>query len=405
MYEHTSQDWHGLHMLQTKHTSLEYLQQVRGWLDQHPKEVVGLLVSKHGNELNNGTDQYPGVSVALKQTYWAQIEKTFSGLMFDTSQFNLGNTSINDLIKTNQRLVVFASDYIEFTNSSRFAFNAAGSILETTGGGVGSYNSSYWKMLDLTANAGSFRADTKARGQLWMHSSSASQGKAISDEAKAYFEPLASTKFSARKSCAAAFKIPETSTFCPDTLLGFSQLLNYYRQFGLYSGIDPACQACDLPNVIVADALDQEGTIRTGLRLLTAESGSPVCDQYKWTSCASSAKCDSGFTANGDTSHLEAIDTYGVSHDLCVDPLHKKYKCCRNQPESQNSARFAYVATFIRANLNRSCKLRPESDPDCVRLKAIAQAEIEKYPVTLWEDGTVGRHAAWPANSTNSTGR
>ena len=50
-------DWFGLHGCQTRHTSLSFLQQARSWLDAHPKEIIVVWSSRHGDTRLTGADQ------------------------------------------------------------------------------------------------------------------------------------------------------------------------------------------------------------------------------------------------------------------------------------------------------------------------------------------------------------
>ena len=67
---------------------------------------------------------FPKVPIEVKQAYWAQIEQTFDGILFNTQESRINETSIADMISRNHRAVVFMSDYVEFTKSSKFAFDA-----------------------------------------------------------------------------------------------------------------------------------------------------------------------------------------------------------------------------------------------------------------------------------------
>ena len=126
MLEYGDEDpqWYSLHFLQSNKMSNDYFQEIRNWLDEHREEVVVLWISKHGSACQTGEDQYPNTSIEEKQAYWIQIEEIFEGLLPDfSSGFRINETSMEDMIKLNARVIIYATDYIEFTNSSIHALD------------------------------------------------------------------------------------------------------------------------------------------------------------------------------------------------------------------------------------------------------------------------------------------
>lgn len=234
-------------------------------------------------------------------------------------------------------------------------------------------------------------------------SAAVGQGSLLLPSTRAHFEIFPKDNYIYRLECAAALKIPGAATYCPDNLESDAAIGNYYIQEPMMLSLASTCKQCDLPNAMYVDAVDYGGTIRTGLRRVSDPARSPVCDQFDWTTCTSNPSCESGFTANGDKTNLGVSSSNGSIHSPCIDPLKHHFKCCREQPESQNSARFGYVATFILANLQRTCRLRADDDPLCVKIQAIAQSHLNAFPVMLWEDPSVARLVSWPANVSNST--
>ena len=74
MFEYTdkkaesgSSKWYSLHMMESNAEVLEYLADIRKWLDINDREIVVLWISKHGAECAVGDDQYPNTPVAEKQ--------------------------------------------------------------------------------------------------------------------------------------------------------------------------------------------------------------------------------------------------------------------------------------------------------------------------------------------------
>lgn len=125
MWEPDKSHWYSIHFMQSNRPAEQYLQQIRTWLDQHPQEIVVIWLSKHGSTTATGQDQYPGVSPAQKQQFWNKYLDAFDGLLIDTHNSSIFATPMAELIRRNHRVISFVSDYEEFTQSSRLAYDAA----------------------------------------------------------------------------------------------------------------------------------------------------------------------------------------------------------------------------------------------------------------------------------------
>eukprot|EP00947_MAST-08B_sp_MAST-8B-sp1_P005133 g5133.t1 len=109
-----SVDWYSMHMVESNNKAMTYLTQIKAFLDAHPQEVVVLFTSYHGDQSSTGTKQYPNTPVSVKQAFWRQIVDLFDGgkLLFDGAAGRLVNeTSVGDLVKMGQRVVLYASDW------------------------------------------------------------------------------------------------------------------------------------------------------------------------------------------------------------------------------------------------------------------------------------------------------
>merc|ERR1711924_510501 len=104
--------------------------------------------------------------------------------------------------------------------------------------------------------------------------------------------------------------------------------------------------------------------------------------------------CDNGWLPSGDKEHWKCYDFNGNDHGLCGWAWQNHYKCCRPPTAGQNTARFAYVDTFIAVNTRRACG--GSTSAACTSLKAKAEAGIAAYPKHLWSDSDTGRHDSWP---------
>ena len=151
--------WYMLHGGITVRPAIYYFVQLRAWLDLHPNEVVVVWLTRHGNSGETGltrdfpnrttTDietwllclhvyaadlpilaEYPAASVQAKQAFWAKLASLFKGMLFDTKNGtrSLKDTPMSTLIATGQRLVIYAADWKEFTDSSSFAIDAKGAV-------------------------------------------------------------------------------------------------------------------------------------------------------------------------------------------------------------------------------------------------------------------------------------
>eukprot|EP00656_Telonema_subtile_P033615 TRINITY_DN3735_c0_g1_i5.p1 TRINITY_DN3735_c0_g1~~TRINITY_DN3735_c0_g1_i5.p1 ORF type:complete len:448 (-),score=118.01 TRINITY_DN3735_c0_g1_i5:2-1345(-) len=284
MYEHTSKQWYDLHMLQTNTASLEYLKQIRAWMDAHPSEVLVMWMSKHGSQCATGDDQYPDVTQEQKTAYWQSIEAVFAGVLMDSSKSSPATTPLKQLVSSSQRMLIYAGDYESFTSSSRFALDSC--LIENQLGPSNPVRSlKFWR--NKTKHGVQAKAAWKKKGKFWLMSGAQDQGGSLSPEVAMHFAICTETKkYEHRQDCANALEIPNVTAFCPEALLGFNQLANYYRQEQLHDILDPSCQHCDLPNAMYIDAVDHGGTIRTGLQLLSADPSAPVCDMFEWTHCS-----------------------------------------------------------------------------------------------------------------------
>jgi len=400
MYEHDSRDWHSLHLLQSHSQVLVYLTQVRAWLDKHPQEVIILWLSKHGGECKTGNDQYGGVTLAQKQALWQQIEKLFDGLLFDTTKSSLADTPLRSLVAANQRVVIFASDYAEFTNSSTRAINSCPGdgfgISNDLGFGVDNIPCFQQKMYGNFANGTNLKKAHKARGHFNLLSLAQSNSGSLGDQIDMLFNPFANTQQS-RENCSNFFRVPGMHQWCPLHIMDISQLSNYYWQTPLTMMVEHATNASwDLPHAIYIDSVGPGGTILTGLRLGYDSPTAPVCNMFKWTSCSNKPDCGDGWQENPDvTSHLEVIDSDGSSHGVCLNPLYKHYQCCRKQLAAQEDASFGFVATFVAVNFHRVC--RSSTSVECGQLQAIVQEQLQLHPHTVWDDPATGRlNHSWP---------
>eukprot|EP00298_Acanthocystis_sp_HF-20_P018123 c21905_g1_i1.p1 GENE.c21905_g1_i1~~c21905_g1_i1.p1 ORF type:complete len:525 (-),score=225.27 c21905_g1_i1:36-1610(-) len=386
---YTTGDWYGLHCVQTNQKAIVYLTQIRQWLDAHPTEIIVLWLSKHGDVSAKGNDQYPNVTIPIKQAFWGQIEQLFSGLLFDTTKAQLNTTTINELLQNNFRVIVLAADYEEFTNNSQFAYDdyiiendLMGALTDEIDGEP--------QIEEAFQNALAYRATTKSQGRFYLFSL-ANDPPTISIELSAALRYADIDVPKNRLNCALSFNITGFTDWCPEALLDVSQLGNYYNQLPLHNAF---VNKWSFPNAIYLDAFWYDGTIKTGTRKSNASPTDPICDIFVWTDCGSSQpSCPDGYTASGQTEHWNAYDSFGKKSEFCVLPEENHYKCCRNPVDGHDNAQFSYAYILIASNVRNNC-VSP-TDP-CQDLLAQIENKVSLYPFKTWDDISTGRKVDWP---------
>jgi hypothetical protein len=265
------EDWYCLHGCQTNHPSLDYLRQIRQWLDGHPKEVIVMWFSRHGDYTLNGTKQYPGTTVAQRRAYWSQIESVFDGKLIDSSHGPLNAVTMGEHWSIGSQVALYATDYVEFTGSSTKAIDAM--LIDNQLGG----NNVQDIPKGITDGLGTFsaatRASNKAQNRFYLVSM-ASSGAQVTEAVEIKYVPFA--KKEATKACAKLYHIPNMSGWCPLTLMDQGLLANYYNQYTLeaaYQGMKAAANGdgsgsagskYEFPNAIYIDGIDAAGKLRTG---------------------------------------------------------------------------------------------------------------------------------------------
>jgi hypothetical protein len=130
--------------------------------------------------------------------------------------------------------VFFVSDYVEFTNSSKYATD--GCLLDNT--------FSSQQGLNIEADTQIFeqglqhRLTDKSLGKFWLLSMAGGQpGDAITLKSKVQLEPKWHSGLNNIAECASQYNIPNMTAWCPATLLDDGQLADFYKQQSLQNGI------------------------------------------------------------------------------------------------------------------------------------------------------------------------
>ena len=365
-------DWYSLHMLESNEKSTTYLKEIRDWMEAHPGEIVVLWMTKHGNGGAVGDDAYPGVSVEDKRAFWGQVEEVrmrssissplhppinqpppvvasllmqiFDGLVLDTSVSQINVTTIDELVSRNHRVVVYAGDYIEFSNSSKFAIDGA-LIDNRLGSNVDDEENAYASEVDMFTNAASIKREDKASQKLLLRSMATSSPD-FQVEAVAFmkFDPFASDEDQTKK-CTDGFGIPSLNSWCPPTLMDIAQMGVYYKQLTLDLAYSKFDEGWEFPNAIYLDALDYDGRIRTGTTL-------------PWG------------TIKDDDVEDHRLDNY------------------------------PYADTLIGFNVKLACRMGGGNEGLCKSLLDMIEQRREVGGlVSRWDDAKYGRSSDWPVSS------
>ena len=343
MYEDNLKDWYSLHMVQSNVPSIDYFKEIRTFIDSHPKEIVVLWVSKHGSQCAVGQDQYPNTTIAQKQQYWNDIMAVFDGVLVNTAETFVNTTSIKDMVARNHRVLIYATDYIEFTGSSPYALDGC-LINNQLGPGVSDeINAKKWEEQQFST-AKTVKQQNKAENKFFLMSMAT--GVPVDQMVCAFIQKfLPGKNREANHKCVKAFNIPGFNK-CPETLLDIANLENYYKQITLeetYNNMIKNEGNWNFPNAIYINAVDFDGTIRTGLEVLWGKNRNPQDTEHATTS-------------------------------------------------------YAYADTLIAANLINSCthaNISTNDKENCEKLMTTLNTRRSLYPSKFWDDKEYGRLSSW----------
>jgi hypothetical protein len=336
MQQQEEKPWYSIHFMQSKQTVDVYWKEMRQWLDEHPQEVVMIWLSKHGNPQATGEDQYPGVTKEQKKEIWTSYLDIFDGLLMDTRVSGIHKTPVSVLLERNHRVVTFATDYVDFTESSPWALDAAATIQNTYENGDGIFRGTEPYLANHKHYFHHAKANNDAvrgHGGLTLLAMN-TQGPPWLIEAAAHQRFLPLLPLSGRK-CAKNIHLDGIASWCPRTLLDVTQLSSYYNQVSINRAFEDF-ESSTFPMAFYLDSLDYDGTIRTGSQLL---------DGYE--------------SPNGNAEH--ASDSY------------------------------AYVDTVLAYNTRRVCRMEGNQTDSCVALVHAIDDRRSRHPVSTWSEAKYGR--------------
>eukprot|EP00005_Dracoamoeba_jomungandri_P009552 CAMPEP_0174264720 /NCGR_PEP_ID=MMETSP0439-20130205/23612_1 /TAXON_ID=0 /ORGANISM="Stereomyxa ramosa, Strain Chinc5" /LENGTH=460 /DNA_ID=CAMNT_0015350749 /DNA_START=157 /DNA_END=1535 /DNA_ORIENTATION=+ len=385
-------DWYSLHLVSSNKKASEYLKEIRAWLDAHPKEIIVMWLSRHGSECLNGTDQYPGVTVKEKQAFFNQILDIFSGLVTDHNITKVNETTLNEMIARKHRVVFYATDFMEFTGGSQFALDAC-LIDNELKGGVTNAPASSLDQVNFFENCTAVRAERKKENKfLLMSMATSGPDEQIKDSALLHFQPFDHDAIT--KDCAKSFNIPNLTDWCPRNLQDVSQLTEYYNQ----RTVEYAhTHNYEFPNAIYTDAIDVDGTYRTG----TDRFGALPDYEYYFQNFH---KVNKYLESQGISVDKQAIAEFIKNHNNTNNQNNNNNKKDNNNKkygDENGTTKYAYVATVLYSMVRKGCTnsskvTSKDLVEDCASVKASLDALRGVYPLKTWNDPTYGRDLNWP---------
>ncbi len=252
--------WYSIHMVETYNKVEFYLSSIRAWLDSHPNEILVIWVSYHGGVCSVGQDQYPGVPVEAKKLMWTIFESTFAGQLFDTKLSQTNETTLNELISRNHRIIALFSDYSETTGNSTLAQDAC--TFFNNQGGSHIRQDSFDEMIDRFGDWKNTKPDAKMANKFYLQSFAADGTDYTSAFFLTYFSNFL-TNWMFKQKCAKSYDIPGVANWCPLSLFESAKLNNYYHQFLFEAVISN--QNLNFPNAFYIDAVTQGGLINYGV--------------------------------------------------------------------------------------------------------------------------------------------
>merc|ERR1712110_1047763 len=90
-------DWYSLHGCQSDSPALDYLKKVHTWLQAHPKEILVVWATRHGDSGKTGTDQYPNTTPEERQAFFNSVKSVFGDMMHNSTFGRINETSVPTL--------------------------------------------------------------------------------------------------------------------------------------------------------------------------------------------------------------------------------------------------------------------------------------------------------------------
>ena len=345
-------DWYSLHMVESNKRSMEYFTEIANFLRDHPKEIIVMMLTRHGSEQATGNDQYPGASNSEKQKFWQQIKEEFlsAGVGFILSSgvnySSVNSTSISELISKNKRILLYAGDYENFTNNDTLAWDGNYITNGDAGQNVNNLTNSFVEWDKFYRGNEQQREYFKKSNMVYLVSLAGTTPISVMIKAgEIYFlgktgkHPHAD-KYLLEK-CAKIVNIKDVTSWCPKTINEWERLRNFYSQVFL--------------DRIV------------------------------------SAKYEDVYSPPGAI----YLDVVGINGEI------------RTDSQESDKRGFGYVDTLLLWNVRRACgkngNVNGIVSEECLSMDNALVERRKDFPMERWDDISTGRHSKWPENSTSST--
>lgn len=336
----SNEDWYGMHMVQTVHTSFSFLQSMRRWIDEHPTEFIVVWMTRQGGTGKNSFD----VNHTVLIDFWRRVETLFDGVLFNHDSHRVNETTYDEMMARNFRVIFYVTAFENFTDSSPYALSdrSIQNVWEIVQ--VIPPAKAVSVVVDRFAHAAEHLKVTKANNDFYLLSLASQEVALIEYAIWLTLVPTWLRNTTAlRQECAARFEIPNVTDFCPVSLITSSQLVNYYQQHAFH--MVPFNRSMRFPNAIYINAVDVEGTIRVGT------SGAVP---YRPTSRRHRA----GSTDHGNTKGI-------------------------------------YADALLYVMVRDACWGTPSTAP-CHALMDMMEARMRRFPLVEWNDPSQGRVKGWP---------
>ena len=252
-------------MMETEKTALYYLSEIKQWLTApgHENELIVLWFSRHGSTCLKGEAQYPGTTPAIRQAFWKQVTDTLGPLLLHASNFPPNTTTLGTLHAKpgSGRVLIYTSDWAQFTGSDPAALDACAHIDNVSYGSIVHTKQMVFNQMDAYATMAAKRQAAKRTNTLILVSlATSSPDFQVEDAAKLTYDPFHHDEVIT--DCAAGFNLPNVTQWCPRVLLDISQTAGYYASIALEAAHNRPDYA--FPTAFYVDAVTVAGGIRTG---------------------------------------------------------------------------------------------------------------------------------------------
>lgn len=246
--EYSSNEWRGVHFVQTNHSIKRYLRPLRKWIDDHPNEIFVFWISRHGMG-----DHSFELSQEILDEGWNIFLDIFGDLIVPTDKYPIDSTSVGKLVSENKRIYCVTIEWEKFTRSSNLAYS-----------NTAVQNNAKMKPYSIAQNreymTNALTGERKYN-KFWSESGASSMTLEFIEDIIFYkYLGWGLQKDHLLNSCLANMDPvlkEKGGKLCPEWLQELSQLINYYNQ-KVY------VQANVFPNCIMLDSVTPSGGVRIG---------------------------------------------------------------------------------------------------------------------------------------------